>query len=347
MQESGRTMRNHIAALRWPLAVSAPGSRISRFPFAWIYSDMEHDGTIDMHMNDAGAGSVRGMPHNQPDGNGASPLADDLASYINRLTRGRLLTAMEEKSLSRRVRIGDLAARERLVEANMRLVVSIAKNYIASGIPLEDLIQEGAIGLMTASERFDPLLGYRFSTYATQWIRQSIGRAIDNKAKSIRLPAHISESLRKIEKSRAELHRDLGEEPTAEQIAAHAGLSLKKLKSLMQTTQEPISLDMTVGEDNTSLGTLILDRAAPNPQDELIALEMRGEIEAILNTLDEREQVVMRKRFGFDEDDKSVLQQIGDELNISRERVRQIELQALRKLRSAARKKRLRDYLQA
>ena len=278
----------------------------------------------------------------------AGSFSDDLASYINRLTRTKLLTAPEEKTLSRRARSGDFAAKERLIEANMRLVVSIAKNYLASGIPLEDLIQEGAIGLMTATERFEPRMGYRFSTYATQWIRQSIGRAIDNKSKSIRLPAHISESLRKIDKSRAELLRATGQEPTTEEIAAHTGLSMRKMNSLMQTTQEPISLDMTVGDDDsTALGNLILDRTAPNPQDELIAREMRSEIEAILNTLDEREKIIMRKRFGFDEDDKSVLQQIGDELHISRERVRQIEGQALRKLRAAARKKRLRDYLQA
>ena len=283
-----------------------------------------------------------------PEPPGGGSFADDLASYINRLTRTRLLTAAEEKSLSRRARYGDSTAKERLIEANMRLVVSIAKNYLASGIPLEDLIQEGAIGLMTATERFDPRMGYRFSTYATQWIRQSIGRAIDNKAKAIRLPAHISESLRKIDKSRAELQRSLGHEPTIEQIAVHTGLSLKKMTSLLQTTQEPVSLDMTVGDDDsTSLGSLVLDRNSPNPQDELIAQEMRGEIEAILNTLDDREKIIMRKRFGFDEDDKSVLQQIGDELHISRERVRQIESQALRKLRSAARKKRLRDYLQS
>ena len=179
---------------------------------------------------------------------------DDLASYLNRLTRTKLLTAVEEKILSRRIGIGDPLAKERLIEANMRLVVSIAKNYIASGIPLEDLIQEGAIGLMTATERFDPHMGYRFSTYATQWIRQSIGRAIDNKAKAIRLPAHISESLRKIDKSRAELQRDLGEEPTTEQIADHTGLSMKKMASLLQTTQEPVSLDMNVGDDENTLG---------------------------------------------------------------------------------------------
>jgi RNA polymerase primary sigma factor len=275
-------------------------------------------------------------------------LEDDLASYISRLTRTKLLTAVEERSLARRVQAGDATAKERLVEANMRLVVSIAKNYLSSGIPLEDLIQEGAIGLMTATERFNPAMGYRFSTYATQWIRQSIGRAIDNKSKAIRLPAHISESLRKIDKAKAELRRTLGTEPTTEQIAAHTGLSMKKMNNLLQTTQEPVSLDMNVGDDdNTSLASLVLDKTAADPQDELIALEMRMEIEAILNTLDEREQVVMRKRFGFDEDDKLVLQQIGEELNISRERVRQIEAQALRKLRSAARKKRLRDYLQA
>ncbi len=272
---------------------------------------------------------------------------DDLVSYINRLTRTKLLTAREEQTLTRRARLGEPAAKEKLIEANMRLVVSIAKNYLLSGIPLEDLIQEGAIGLMTATERFNPQMGYRFSTYATQWVRQSIGRAIDNKSKSIRLPAHISESLRKIEKSRAELQRLLGAEPTSEQVADHCGLPLKKVVSLLQTTQDPISLDMTIGDDNTSLGTLVLDRNAADPQEELIAQEMRGEIEAILSTLDDREQIVMRKRFGFDEDDKSVLQQIGDELHISRERVRQIESQALRKLRSTARKKRLRDYLQS
>jgi RNA polymerase primary sigma factor len=275
------------------------------------------------------------------------PRSDDLQSYINRLTRCNLLTPDEEVRLARRIAHGDGQAKARLVESNMRLVVSIAKAYRSSGIPFEDLIQEGAIGLMTAAERFDPKRGYRFSTYATQWIRQAIGRAVDNKAKSIRLPAHVSESLRKIDKARAEMRRELGEDPTPDQLAQRTGISPRKVSNLLNTTQEPISLDMPVGdEENTSLGSLLYDKTSPDPQEELIDAEMREEIDSILATLDDREQLIMRKRFGFDGEDTYVLQQIGEELNISRERVRQIEAQALRKLRSAARRRRLREYLQ-
>lgn len=281
---------------------------------------------------------------------GTESKADDLQSYLNRLTRCNLLTPDEEIRLANRIAAGGASgtqAKTRLVESNMRLVVSIAKAYRSSGIPFEDLIQEGAIGLMTASERFDPKRGYRFSTYATQWIRQAIGRAVDNKAKSIRLPAHVSESLRKLDKARAEMRRELGEEPTLEQLAQRTGIATRKVLTLMNTTQEPISLDMPVGdEENTSLGSLLYDRTSPDPQEELIETEMREEIISILSVLDEREQHIMRKRFGFDGEETYVLQQIGEELNISRERVRQIEAQALRKLRSAARKRRLRDYLQ-
>jgi RNA polymerase primary sigma factor len=273
--------------------------------------------------------------------------ADDLQSYINRLTRCSLLTPAQEVTLANRIATGDRKAKDRLIESNMRLVVSIAKAYRSSGIPFEDLIQEGAIGLMTAADRFDPKRGYRFSTYATQWIRQAIGRAVDNKSKSIRLPAHVSESLRKLDRARSEIRRECGEDPTTEQLSQRTGISQRKVTSLLSTTQDPISLDMPVGEEeNTSLGALLYDKTSPDPQDKLIDTEMRLEIDCIMETLDEREQLIMRKRFGFDGEETYVLQQIGEELNISRERVRQIEAQALRKLRSAARKRRLREYIQ-
>jgi RNA polymerase primary sigma factor len=277
---------------------------------------------------------------------GGEVRADDFHTYLTRLTRSNLLTAEQEVRLANEIALGNRKAKERLVECNMRLVVSIAKAYRSSGIPFEDLVQEGAIGLMTAAERFDPARGYRFSTYATQWIRQSIGRAVDNKAKSIRLPAHVSESLRKLDRVRADLRRELGEEPTPEQLSLRSGIPARKVSALLTTTQEPVSLDTPVGDDeNTSLGALLHDRAAPDPQDSLISTEMRNELTGILDTLDEREQIVMRKRYGFDGEETLVLQQIGEELNISRERVRQIEAQALRKLRTLARKKRLREYL--
>ena len=297
--------------------------------------------------HDEGSESSSPPPSRGPDS--LAPGVDDLQSYINRLTRCRLLTQNEEVRLARKITGGGIEgsfAKSKLVEANMRLVVSIAKAYRSSGIPFEDLIQEGAIGLMTAAERFDSGRGYRFSTYATQWIRQAIGRAVDNKAKSIRLPAHVSEALRKIDRVRAEIRRETGEDPVPGEIAERTGLSARKIEALLSTTQDPISLDMPVGDDDsTSLGSLLYDQTSPDPQHELMESEMRIEIDALLAGLDEREQIIMRKRFGFDGEEAYVLQKIGEELNISRERVRQIEAQALRKLRSAARKRRLRDYL--
>jgi RNA polymerase primary sigma factor len=303
---------------------------------------------VKPHRWESSHGASKRAPRGHgSDSGGDDHCASDLASYINRLTRAPLLTAAEEQRLAFRVRQGDMGAKMKMVESNMRLVVSIAKSYLSSGIPMEDLIQEGSIGLMTAAERFDPERGYRFSTYATQWIRQAIGRAVDNKAKAIRLPAHVSESLRKVEKAKFELRRQFGEEPTTEQIAQAAGISMKKMNNLVHTTQDPVSLDMPVGdEENTPLGNLLFDKTSPDPQEALINTEMRSEIEDILDSLDPREQVIMRCRFGFEDSDRHVLQQIGEQLGISRERVRQLEAQAIRKLRAAARKRRLREYLQ-
>lgn len=272
--------------------------------------------------------------------------SEEQHSFLSRLTRYHLLSHEQEISLAERIARGDKRAKDRLVEANIRLVISIAKTYRASSIPFEDLVQEGTIGLMTAVERFDPKRGYRFSTYATQWVRQAIGRAVDNKSKAIRLPAHVSESIRKLDRVRQDYHREYGEDPTLEELAFRTGISARKITALLNTTQEPLSLDMPVGEDdNTNLGAIIHDRACPDPQDALLGSEMRSTVVRLLDILDERERTIMRKRFGFDGDEAFVLQQIGEELNISRERVRQIEAQALRKLRNFARKGQLREYL--
>src|SRR5579871_494050 len=268
------------------------------------------------------------------------------ASYLSHLTRQRLLTQEEEVVLAGKVKQGDTAARTNLVEANMRLVISIAKTYHSTLVPFEDLVQEGAIGLMTACERYDPSKGYRFSTYATHWIRQAISRAIDNKARAIRVPAHVSETLRKIERVRTAMAREQGEEPSAEQIAQHLGISTRKVSALLQASQEPVSLDMLVGdEENTTLASLINDRSAANPQEAVLGAEMQQQLDALLSILTPREREIMRKRLGFEDDSAQVLQEIGETMHISRERVRQIEVQALRKLKFAAKRRDLFNYL--
>ncbi len=272
--------------------------------------------------------------------------AAEPVSYLNHLTRQRLLTHDEEIRLSNRVKMGDCAAKHRLVEANMRLVINIAKNYHNALVPFEDLVQEGAIGLMTAAERYDPLRGYRFSTYATHWVKQAISRAIDNKSRAIRVPAHVSETLRKIDRARAIFLREQGEEPTVEQIATTIGMTPRKVASYMQAGQDPVSLDMLVGEEeNTSLASLINDKTATDPEDAVIRTEVHEQLAMIMESLSERERRIMRRRLGFDDEEAHVLQEIGQEMHISRERVRQIEVQALKHLRAAATRRHLREYL--
>jgi RNA polymerase primary sigma factor len=267
-------------------------------------------------------------------------------SYMSHLTRRRLLTHEEEVMLAAQVKLGSCEARHRLVEANMRLVINIAKNYHSALVPFEDLVQEGAIGLMTATERFDASRGYRFSTYATHWVKQAISRAIDNKARAIRVPAHVSETLRKIERTRTALLREDGEEPTVEMIAQQLCMAPRKVAAYLAAGQDPVSLDMLVGEEeNTSLASLINDKSAADPEGELIRREVENELEAILAALNDRERTVMRRRLGFDDEEAHVLQDIGTELHISRERVRQIEAQALRHLRAIANRRRLREFL--
>jgi RNA polymerase primary sigma factor len=273
---------------------------------------------------------------------------ETLPSYLNRLTQAPLLRPEEEVALTRAAQSGDGTAKQRLVESNMRLVINIAKAYRSRAIPIEDLIQEGAIGLMHAVERFDPEKGFRFSTYATHWIRQSIGRALDNKAKAIRIPAHISQSLRKIERIRAQLGRDFGQEPTPEQLAAAIGISPKRLHALSQASQEMLSLDMRVGDnDNTTLGNLLKDDRQVDPETEYLSGEVMEELQHILMELNERERRVMSYRLKMEgvTDENTMRDDLARELSLSRERIRQIEIQAIKKLRAMAQRRQLRELL--
>jgi len=270
---------------------------------------------------------------------------DGLPSYLNRLTQEPLLTAQQEDWLTRRVQEGDKAARQRLIEANMRLVINIARSYRNKAVPLEDLIQEGAIGLMQAAERFDPARGFRFSTYATHWIRQAIGRAIDNKAKAIRIPAHVSQTMRRIEREKLRLVSENGVEPTCEQIADALGITVKKLNTIINSCQEMLSLDMNVGEaGNTTLGGLIRDDSA-DPEDQVLTEEVKAELRQIFRELNDRERCVMEMRFQLDPNTSMLQEDVAKQMNITRERVRQIEMQALKKLRILAQQRRLREIL--
>lgn len=230
----------------------------------------------------------------------------------------------------------------------MRLVINIARSYRCQAIPLEDLIQEGAIGLMHAVKRFDPTKGFRFSTYATHWIRQSIGRALDGKSKAIRLPAHISQSIRRIERERLRLTRELGHEPTHDQLAKAIGLSPRKLTHLMVASQDLLSLDMRIGDtEQTTLGAMIHDTNCENPEDEVLFAERTVELQEILKELNEREQRVMSQRLRLEDNEEVTMlrDQLANEMRVSRERIRQIELSAIKKLRILAQQRKLRDYL--
>lgn len=268
-----------------------------------------------------------------------------IPSYLRRLTKEPLLTPEEERELACKSRAGCEKAKKRLIEANMRLVINIAKNYRSRSIPFEDLVQEGAIGLMNAVERFDPGRGYRFSTYATHWIRQTIGRALDSKAKAIRVPTHVTERLRRLEKERLRLEKELGREPSTEELAEAMGLPFKKLLLLLQSSQEPVSLEVMVGESEaTDLKSQLPDTDCFDPESAMIATEAFRCLLQIISTLSEREQAIMKKRLGLDGSyDKPNLRSVSDDMNLSRERVRQIEVQAIRRLRSIAQKRRLKD----
>jgi RNA polymerase primary sigma factor len=272
---------------------------------------------------------------------------EGIPSYLAKLAQVPLLTSQQEEELTQRVREGDTSARKRLVESNMRLVINIAKSYRNKSVPFEDLIQEGAIGLMQAAERFDPSRGFRFSTYATHWVRQAIGRAIDNKSKAIRLPAHVSQAMRRVERERVRLSAMLGREPTLDQLADACRMSPTKLQRLMESAQEMISLDMKVGESgSTTLGGLIRDERSPSPETLVLTDEAKHELRRIFLELTERERQVMELRFNFNDVNAVTGQdEVARQMCISRERVRQIEIQALKKLRLMAHQRSLREIL--
>ena len=272
-------------------------------------------------------------------------VADRDHSAWQQNTETRLLTADEEVDLAKRVRQGDLGAKQRMIEANLRLVISIAKRYRCKSMAFEDLVQEGIIGLMSAVTRYDPQKGYRFSTYATHWIRQAIGRAIDNQGRMIRLPCHVSDAVRKLERCRLVLSRRLGRQPTVEELADEAKIPAKKISVLLQSAQEPLSLDALLGEgEETPLGDLLLDLQAPDPEYSTIRARNREALEDILQVLRPRERRVIEKRFGFADGRVYSLQEVGDQLQMSREGVRQIEVRALKKLKQHVSTVRPEDY---
>ncbi len=271
---------------------------------------------------------------------------DAIESGILKLTRHRLLTHDEEIRLSNLYRHrGDTKARDRLIEMNMRLVVDIAKGWTGNRIALEDMVQEGAIGLITAAERYDPKRGYRFSTYATHWIKQAINRAIDNKSRAIRKPSHVCETIRKIDKTIAELiNNDMA--PTVKAIAERVGISEKKVRQYIEASKEPVSLSTLVGKDeNATLQDLVLvdHRPEHNPVASLDLVANREEMDEFLASLNERERDVMEQRVGYDDDEAKVFETIGQSLHVSRERIRQVEIKALKKLRKSASRIRQRD----
>ena len=266
--------------------------------------------------------------------------------YLKEIGKVSLLTADEEIELAKRMEQGDEEAKKRLAEANLRLVVSIAKRYVGRGMLFLDLIQEGNLGLIKAVEKFDYRKGYKFSTYATWWIRQAITRAIADQARTIRIPVHMVETINKLIRVSRQLLQELGREPTPEEIAEEMKMPVDRVREILKISQEPVSLETPIGEEEDShLGDFIQDDNVPVPADAAAFTLLKEQLIEVLGTLTEREQKVLRLRFGLDDGRARTLEEVGKEFNVTRERIRQIEAKALRKLRHPSRSRKLKDYL--
>lgn len=275
------------------------------------------------------------------------PVEDPVRMYLKEIGQIPLLDLETETELARKMYEGDEDAKNRLVESNLRLVVSIAKRYMGKGMVLLDLIQEGNLGLMKAVEKFDYTKGYKFSTYATWWIRQAISRAIAVQSRTIRIPVHMVETIHKVSRSQRQLLQEYGREATSDEIAADIGMNADKVREIMKISQDPVSLETPIGEaDDSHLSDFIPDDDTPTPVDEASYHILREQLGEVLHTLTPREEMVLKLRFGLVDGRTRTLEEVGQEFNITRERIRQIEAKALRKLRHPSRSKRLKDYLE-
>ncbi len=273
-------------------------------------------------------------------------IEDPVKMYLREIGKVPLLSAEDEIELAKKMEEGDEEAKKKLAEANLRLVVSIAKRYVGRGLLFLDLIQEGNLGLIKAVEKFDYRKGYKFSTYATWWIRQAITRAIADQARTIRIPVHMVETINKLIRVSRQLLQELGREPTPEEIAAELKMPEERVREILKISQEPVSLETPIGEEEDShLGDFIQDDNVPVPADAAAFTLLKEQLSEVLSTLTEREQKVLRLRFGLDDGRARTLEEVGKEFNVTRERIRQIEAKALRKLRHPSRSRKLRDYL--
>ena len=274
-------------------------------------------------------------------------IEDPVRMYLKEIGKVPLLSAEEEVELAKRMELGDQEAKNKLAEANLRLVVSIAKRYVGRGMLFLDLIQEGNLGLIKAVEKFDYRKGYKFSTYATWWIRQAITRAIADQARTIRIPVHMVETINKLIRVSRQLLQELGREPTPEEIAVQMNMPVEKVREILKISQEPVSLETPIGEEEDShLGDFIQDDQVPVPADAAAFELLKEQLNEVLDTLTEREQKVLRLRFGLDDGKARTLEEVGRQFNVTRERIRQIEAKALRKLRHPSRSRKLKDYLE-